>query len=393
LPATASADQEIVLLRPGVDPARFADTHGLTPTRLYRALPGFAAPIAPAKARGLRTNKLVRLLTPDRPIVRTGYPNRGKDGANGQPRHEQVVPTGVSRVGGLQSPTAAINGVDKRVDADIAIVDDGADAQHPDLNVAGVVNCLGEPYKAGWHGTHDAATAAAIDNNFGTVGVAPGARIWSVAIFPPTGPTTLEIVLCGLDWIVAHADTLDVASMSAGFEGFDDPNCGVDPPDPVHAAICTAVAGGVTWIASAGNDSADTATTVPAAYDEVIAVSALADYDGRPGGLAEPTCRPFGVFIGADDTFATFSNFGADVDLMAPGACILSAWENDGYGLSSGTSMAAPHVAGAAALYRAVHPAASPAEVKAALLAAREQGHVLGDPDGLDEGVLNVASL
>jgi subtilisin family serine protease len=119
------------------------------------------------------------------------------------------------------------------------------------------------------------------------------------------------------------------------------------------------VKAGVTYAVAAGNAGGDAATRVPAAYDEVITVSALADFDGLPGGLASPICR-----TDRDDTFADFSNFGADVDLIAPGVCILSTWKNGGYNTISGTSMATPHVASAAALYKSTHPSAPPTAVK-----------------------------
>jgi len=78
---------------------------------------------------------------------------------------------------------------------------------------------------------------------------------------------------------------------------------------------------------------------------------------------------------------------------MAPGANILSTWLSDGYNTISGTSMSSPHVAGAAALYIETHHGATPAEVTTALRNAAAAGHVPDDPDGVDEGVLNVASF
>ena len=147
---------------------------------------------------------------------------------------------------------------------------------------------------------------------------------------------------------------------------------GTDPKDGVvgdcrtknayHDAVCRSVGAGTTYVVAAGNNAADASTRVPAAYDEVITVSALADFDGRPGGAAAPTCR-----TDQDDTLADFSNVGRDVDLIAPGVCITSTWLAGGLHTISGTSMAAPHVAGAAALYKAEHPLAKPAEVRLAL--------------------------
>jgi subtilisin family serine protease len=182
-----------------------------------------------------------------------------------------------------------------------------------------------------------------------------------------------------------------VANVSLG-KSRTDSDCATDLNDLFHQAFCRVVAAGVTVAVAAGNDSHDAALEVPAAYDEVITVSALADSDGQPGGTGPDTTS------GPDDILAPFSNFGADVDLAAPGVDILSTvptgWcdlcRSSGYRFLSGTSMATPHVAGAAALYLATHPGATPAQVKAALLAAREAIHLSGDPDGIDEGVLNV---
>ena len=146
---------------------------------------------------------------------------------------------------------------------------------------------------------------------------------------------------------------------------------------------------GVTYIAAAGNSAVDVAGQVPASFPEVITVSALSDYDGRPGGLGKTTCR-----VGKDDTLADFSNYGAGVDLIAPGVCITSTWAGGGYNTTSGTSMASPHVTGAAALYISDHPGASPAVVASALKAT---GNLLwntaGDPDRTKETLLNVDAL
>jgi subtilisin len=384
----------VVMLRPGADPAAVSRSVGVTKPRLFLALDGFAADISDAQTSALRARADVKLVTPDTALASKDGPNHGKGGLNGAGKAQQLIPTGLRRIGGLASPTAHIDGLDDRVDADVAVMDGGVDLGHPDLNVAGAVNCADDAYKADWHATHIAGIAAAKDNGIGVVGVAPGARIWAVRVFNQQARTNLSALLCGIDWLLGHAATIDVVNFSAGFDGFDDPNCGVDPPDPVHAGICQSVAAGITWVVSAGNDASDTVNVVPAAFDEVITVSALADYDGVPGGLTGQTCNPFGLHaLGGDDTFASFSNFGADVDLMAPGVCILSTWDQAQYGTGTGTSMAAPYVAGAAALVRATHPTASPAAVKAALLANRISGHVPGDLDGIDEGLLNVTGF
>jgi subtilisin family serine protease len=140
----------------------------------------------------------------------------------------------------------------------------------------------------------------------------------------------------------------------------------------------------------AGNDSVDASDSLPASYDEVITVSAISDKDGQPGGLGgQLDCLPSEL----DDTFATFSNFGADVDISAPGACIGSTYPGGLYATDSGTSLATPLVAGAAALYIANHPGASPADVRAALISLAEPGPIPGDPDAFPEGIVNVSTL
>ncbi len=306
----------------------------------------------------------------------------------------QSTPTGVDRVDAEQSPTANIDGTDDRVDVDVAVIDTGVDLDHPDLNVyeAGAKNCsTGRSADDGnGHGTHVAGTVGALDNDSGVVGVAPGARVWPVRVLDNRGSGRWSDIICGIDYVTQHADEIEVANMSLGGAGTDDGNCGNTNDDAMHQAICNSVAAGVTYAVAAGNDYADASGSVPAAYDEVITVSALADFDGQPGGEAASTCREDG-----DDTFADFSNYGADVDLIAPGVCIESTWTKGGYDTISGTSMASPHVAGGAALYATNNPGASPDQVKSALQNAGSTDWIWPseDPDGVQEKLLNVATF
>jgi subtilisin family serine protease len=230
-------------------------------------------------------------------------------------------------------------------------------------------------------------TIGALDNGIGVVGVAPGARLWPVRVLNNAGSGSFSDIICGIDYVTAHASEIEVASMSLGGSGSDSA-CGSNR-DAMHEAICRSVAAGVTYVVAAGNESDNAANHVPAAYDEVITVSALADFNGLPGGGAPATCR-----ADVDDTFADFSNFGADVDLIAPGVCILSTWKGGGYNTISGTSMATPHVSGGAALYKATHPDASPSAVKSALQAAGTSNWSTStDPDSTHEPLLNVATF
>jgi subtilisin family serine protease len=305
----------------------------------------------------------------------------------------QSLPTGINRANADASATALLDGTDQRVDVDVAVIDTGVDLDHPDLNVytAGTKNCsTGRSADDGnGHGTHVAGTVGALDNTTGVVGVAPGARIWPVRVLDNRGSGTYSAIVCGIDFVTANADLIEVANMSLGGSGTDDGNCGRSNNDAMHTAICSSVAAGVTYVVAAGNETDDAARHVPAAYDEVVTVSALADFDGLPGGGAAATCRS-----DVDDTFANFSNYGTDVDVIAPGVCIESTWKGGGYNTISGTSMASPHVAGGAALYLAGNPAASPAQVQSALQAAgTTDWDNADDHDSTKEHLLDVSTF
>ncbi len=387
-----ATDRYIVLLRKGADTTAVVDKaskrDGLKADRKFsKAVHGFSAKLDPKQKSDLAADPNVVEIVPDEVIHMAS----------------QTVPTGVSRIFGKLNPIAKIDGVDQRVDADVAIVDTGISPTHPDLNVAGGYNCSTSDHTA-WrdvedHGTHVAGIVGALDNGFGVVGVAPGVRLWAVKILNDKGDGLISWYVCGLDWILAQRDPKDpsrplfeAVNMSVTKAGSDDHNCGLTNHDLLHQAICRVVAGGITVVAAAANDSHNAAANIPASYDEVITVSALADTDGKPGGLGGNACFSWGGYD-KDDTFADFSNYGADVDLIAPGKCIRSTIPG-GYGTMSGTSMAAPAVTGAVALYKSSRPDATPAEVKEAL---RYLGNLnwktSTDPDPYHEPLLDVSRL
>jgi subtilisin len=382
-PAQAAGSQpSIVVFERGVAAGaaseRLAERFGFEVGHVYRhALRGFSARVSTSAAEALERNPLVDYVQRDRRVSIAA----------------QTLPTGIDRIDAELSPTAAIDGVDQRVNADVAVIDTGVDLDHPDLNVYRSTNCnllgLNDDDHNG-HGTHVAGTIGALDNTTGVVGVAPGARIWSAKVLNAAGVGLVSDVICGIDWVTANAGPIEVANMSLGGGGDDDGNCGNSNDDPEHQAICRSVNAGVTYAVAAGNDSDDSANYTPASYDEVITVSALSDFNGQPGGGAPPTCRN-----DQDDTFANYSNYGADVDLIAPGTCIRSTYMLGTYNTISGTSMASPHVAGAAALYTANNPTATPAQVRSALASAGNLNWIWPseDPDGIQERLVNAGGF
>jgi subtilisin family serine protease len=365
----------IVTLQPGNDPEHdapgLAREHGGQAGHIYkRALRGFSYEGTEEGAARLARHPKVRTVVPDRRVEATA----------------QTVPMGIRRIDGPLSSTVSGDGAGA-VGVDIAVLDTGIDVDHPDLNVVGGRNCSsGSSYDDGnGHGTHVAGTAAARDDGSGVVGVAPGARLWAVRVLDSSGNGTWSSVICGIDWVTANRSTIEVANMSLGGSG----SAGSCTDGGLRQAICTSVASGVTYAVAAGNSAINVANYVPASFPEVITVSALADFNGLPGGGASATCR-----ADQDDTLADFSNYGAGVDLIAPGVCINSTWMGGGYSTISGTSMATPHVAGAAALYLSEHSGASPSQVKSELQKAGNFNWLnSGDPDGSHETLLNVDAL
>ncbi len=307
------------------------------PAHVYRhVLHGFAAHLSAAQAEALRADPRVRTIVADGTVHATA----------------QTLPTGVDRIDVDVSSTQAGNGSGSLSGPAVAIIDTGIDIDHPDLNVAGGVNCsTGRSNRfddGNGHGTHVAGTVGAKDDANGVVGVAPGVPLYAVRVLNNAGSGSFASIICGVDWVTANASGLNiaVANMSLGGTG-DDGSC---TDGGLRQAICESTAAGVTYVVAAGNDNADFANSVPATYPEVLTVTALADFNGQPGGGAAATCRS-----DVDDTAADFSNFATtseDIDhtIAAPGVCILSSWRGGGYDTISGTSMASPHVAGAAAL-------------------------------------------
>ncbi len=337
--APAQRERVIVVLNPGagspaVVAAEVSQRYQGQVTFVYQhALQGFALELPAPAVAAIARDARVAFVEPDQIVTAFG------------------VPTGVDRIEADKKVGATDDGsTSVSTDVDVAILDTGIDAAHPDLDVRGGVNCSnsnpfwGSCSTGGFddgngHGTHVSGTVAARDNGSGVVGVAPGARLWAVKVLRNDGSGYMSGIVAGIDWVTENAGVIEVANMSLGCE------CSSSALDQ---ALNNSTDAGVVYVVAAGNNGSNASTFSPANHPEVIAVSAMADFDGKPGALASPTCRSD---AGADDTFATFSNYGSVVDIAAPGVCITSTVPGGGYAAYSGTSMASPHVAGAAALY------------------------------------------
>jgi subtilisin family serine protease len=379
-----------------------ARRHGFSVQHVYQfALKGFSASMSPEAANALAKNPNVAYVEQD---------------SHAHPLVQSYVPAGVLRINADASPMWDVEGtldanaisndivLVNPVAADIAIIDSGV-INDPDLNVVQRVDCSGGSPRRGscvegsasdgtGHGSHVAGTAAGSGtyggtDGYGLIGVAPGANLWAVKVFKDDGRGYCSWAIAGVDWVTQYAAEIDVANMSLG--------CSSNS-QAMKTAIANSTAAGVLYVVAAGNDNTDAGATSPANSEDAITVSAIADYDGVGGGLDS-----FVVCPGEnDDAFASFSNHGQVVDIAAPGVCVASMLNDGALYYASGTSMASPHVAGAAALIHAELMAKTgsrptPQEIRAELMArAIPQGDAEGydstnDDDNFREPLLNLA--
>jgi subtilisin len=373
-------DSWIVTLAPNVEPGgarRIArEAGGRIGLRYEEALHGFQFQGSAQAAAALQQSPGVISVEPDSALYL-----------------QETLPFGIERIGAYEpeNPNGAYQQGFRGAGARIAVLDTGIDLDHPDLvgSIDGALgkNCVNPalPPNDGYgHGTHVAGTAAAPLNDVGVVGVAPEARLVAVKMFDDAGNSSEALALCALDHIIAlnvdadPSNDVTVANMSWGEERA----WGDCQSDALHGAICAADAAGIILVAGSGNSAKNAGNFVPAAYPEVISVSALADFDGERGGLAGCGFIPELLWNECDDTHAVFSNFGP-VDVIAPGVQVYSTWIGGGWKTSSGTSMAAPHVAGIAALIASAVPGTNSGEALSILEASGEcpNGHQ-SDADG-----------
>jgi subtilisin len=361
----------------------------------------------------------------------------------------EEVPTGLQRIdaNGLYSIPKLGS---FSADVDIAIVDSGIDLDNPDLNVYSNISFMipqvTQPHKDNTysiinnnvdldrlglnisavgsnnttsfdppftadlltsgddrcgHGTHVAGIAAAEADSHGVVGMAPDARLWAIKVldynkFTGRCEGSISSIIAAIEYVTKLKNQIEIVNLSLGCK------CNSTALDD---AISKAIRSNITVVVAAGNINSDASKFSPANHKDVIAVSAITDLDGKCGGLSKPKWINAGQFSGlyGDDTFSRFSNYGKAVDIAAPGVMINSTDKNGSYSLSNGTSMAAPHVAGAAALYKILDPGLSPSDIRNALVRDGIQssvacdggrhGYFNKDPDHTFEPLLYVDGL
>ena len=292
-------------------------------------LQGFALKMAPGQAKKLALDENVKYIEPDQLVALSPVEMEGGKPGGGTTQPAQTIPWGITRVGGGVSTTTHT----------AWIIDTGIDYNHPDLNVDTDRSRTFVPRTTSanddnGHGSHVAGTIAAEDNPIGVVGVAPGATLVAVKVLDRRGSGSYSSVIAGVDYVAATGVAGDVANMSLG--------------GPVSTALDDAVIAAsakVKFSLAAGNESDDANNHSPARVNggNIYTVSAMS----------------------TGDVWAYFSNYGnPPVDFCAPGVSIKSTWKDGGYNTISGTSMAAPHVAGLLLLGN-----------------VRTNGYVTGDPD------------
>jgi subtilisin family serine protease len=324
---------------------------GVVPVDVWReAVVGFVADLADDDVIALTELGGVVSVERDRPMSLSGWTV-----------DQAAPPWGLDRIDQRQRPLdGRYRALRHGAGVLIYVVDTGINTQHVDLagriapgaaidfgDGRGIEDCHG-------HGTHVAATAAGA-----TYGVAKGATIVPVKIMSCDGVADASWLVGALDWIVA--------THPQGVPGVVNLSLGGEALAAIDAAVAAVVSSGLTVVAAAGNDAVDACTTSPARVSAAITVGATT----------------------STDAIAGYSNRGPCLDVFAPGSSVLSAWIGSPTATStrSGTSMAAPHVAGAAALVLEQHPAADPEQVWATLAAAATSGVLTGraaaEPDRL----------
>lgn len=261
-------------------------------------------------------------------------------------------------------------------DINVAVLDTGMDASHPEIkeNVEGGRNFTSGD-ESEWddnngHGTHVAGIIGALDSDEAhsdkkLLGVSPKSNLFAAKAFNEDGKGQISDVISAIEWIRNQPQDREIDIVNMSFAGKKPENS----QDPLHEVISAAEEEGITFVTGAGNQGEELQNTIPANYPEVISVAAM---------------NP------ETDAFASFSNYGENIDVIAPGVHILSSWKNELYWRYSGTSAAAAHVSGTAALYIGnMDSEPSPEEVKTFLKESGTRNDWKGNPGETNYPLVN----
>ena len=359
--AHAASGGYIVTLASGANPTAVAATAGVTPTHTYtHAITGFAAELSTTQLALLRRNPAVTMVEPDlvshatvtETTVHSGWDTWGLDRIDQRNLPLSTTYTHTNTGSGVTA----------------YMFDTGIRFTHLEFGgrASLAYDAIGDGQNGNdcnGHGTH---TAGTVGGGLAgqTTGVANAVTLKSVRILDCTGNGTASQFLAGIDFVTANHAANAVANMSVGFNG---------RVTSVETAIRNMMNAGVVTVVAAGNANRDACLYTPSAVTEAVVVAASDSTDRR----------------------ASFSNKGSCVDLYAPGVAVWSAWYTSDGALQrlDGTSMATPHVAGVAALYKQSNPGATQAQVQSWLTSNATAGVITQNPVGTPNLLLYTGGL
>ncbi|HEX6290053.1 MAG TPA: S8 family serine peptidase, partial [Herpetosiphonaceae bacterium] len=350
VPTTGKAlpDQYIVVLKDGADAHSIANSAGVKPKHVYKAvLNGFAATLHARQLEALQRNPHVDYIEPDQEVTVSDT--------------QYNPPWGLDRIDQRSRPLSGSYTYDRTGAGVYAyIIDTGLQANHPDFGgrAANVYDAFGgNGDDCNGHGTHVAGTVGGA-----TYGVAKQVQLRGVRVLDCGGSGTWSGVIAGMDWVRLYGQRPAVANMSLGGGYNASVNTAAD--NLSNSGVFVAVAAGNNYGANACNTS-------PASANQVLTVAASDINDAR----------------------ASFTNVGSCVEVYAPGVNILSAWIGSGTNTISGTSMASPHVAGVGALYKSAFGDTASANIVNWIIANATPNVISNNPSGTPNRLLYLPSL
>ncbi|MEW2397663.1 S8 family peptidase [Streptomyces sp. NPDC046862] len=354
---TAIKGSYIVTLKKGAAGFKASSSQGKSLIRTYggtvkktfsHALNGYSASLSATEAKRLAADPAVALVEQDQTVTADATQSNAPWGL------DRIDQTALPLSGTYTYPDSAGSGVTAYV------IDTGVRITHQQIagratNGYDAVDGDNVAQDGNGHGTHVATTIAG-----STYGVAKSAKIVAVRVLNNSGSGTTAGVVAGIDWVTANHSGPSVANMSLGGGA----------STALDTAVRNSIASGVTYALAAGNSSTNASSTSPARVTEAITVGATTNTDAK----------------------ASYSNYGSVLDIFAPGSSITAGWNTSDTATNtiSGTSMATPHVAGAAAVYLAGHTSATPAQVATALTGGATSGAVTSPGSGSPNRLLKI---